>query len=56
MDENKAFEYIPHLTLDPNAAAAAVQAAPAEVIEKRRRRSSPSAPSWKSSLRPSRPR
>ena len=33
MDENKAFEYIPHLTLDPNAAAA-VQTAPAEVVEK----------------------
>ncbi len=33
MDENKAFEYIPKLTLDPNAAAAA-QTAPAEVIAK----------------------
>ena len=31
MDENKPFEYIPKLTLDPNAAAA-VQEAPAEVI------------------------
>ena len=31
MDENKAFDYIPKLTLDPNAAAA-VQEAPAAVI------------------------
>ena len=34
MDENKSFEYIPKLTLDPTAAAVAVQQAPAEVIAK----------------------
>ena len=35
MDENKGFEYIPKLTLDPNAAtAAAVQQAPAEATAK----------------------
>ena len=34
MDENKSFDYIPKLTLDPNAAtAAAVQEAPAAVVE-----------------------
>ena len=33
MNENKEFDYIPKLTLDPNAAAAAVQEAPKEVIE-----------------------
>ena len=33
MDENKSFDYIPKLTLDPNAVAAAVQEAPAAVIE-----------------------
>ena len=33
MDENKPFEYTPHLTLDPTGAAA-VQEAPAEVIAK----------------------
>ena len=32
MDENKSFDYIPKLTLDPAAAAAAVQENPAEVI------------------------
>ena len=34
MDENKGFDYIPKLTLDPSAAAAAVQEAPAEVLAK----------------------
>ena len=34
MDENKGFDYIPKLTLDPNATAAAVQEAPAEIIGK----------------------
>ena len=56
MDENKSFDYIPRLTLDPNAVAAAVQEAPAAVIEQAEKEIVSERPELESSLRPSRPR